>query len=283
MRGRIGIVALVLACAVATSWSGLRLEDKAGHERREKSLLLLPNGKHLKVASLGQAPLLADLIYLWAIQYYSVYEREDRFRYVRHIFGDVIAELDPHYVDAYWMGALILIVEAKDLEAGLALLDQGIEANPDNWILPYLAGWECYHADRFDCAEAYFARAEALPEVPIYVKRTRIGMAAAKGDLRRAYAMWLDVLQDPAADAGTIDIAERQLRQLKAKIDVEDIQSWVGKFRFDNQRWPSSLTELIQGGYTDALPLDPFGRPYAYDPWSGKVTPPRDRILPEES
>ncbi len=283
MRGKLWIVVLVVACTVATTWSGMRLERKAGPEQREKSLLLLPNGKYLKVASLGQAPLLADLVYLWAIQYYSVYEREDRFRYVRHIFGDVIAELDPHYIDAYWMGALILIVEAKDLEAGLELLEQGMQANPDNWILPYLAGWECYHADRYDCAEQYFARSEAMPEAPIYVKRTRIGMAAAKGDLRRAYAMWLDVLRDPAADAGTIGIAERQLRHLKGKIDVQEIQAWVGKFRLDNRRWPNSLNELIRSGYTDALPLDPFGRPYAYDPLSGIVAAPRDRILPEES
>jgi len=283
MRNRAFVVALVVACAVATTWSGIRLEHAAVSEQSERSLLLLPNGKHLKIASLGQAPLLADLLYLWAIQYYSVYEREDRFRYVKHIFGDVIAELDPHYIDAYWMGALILIVEAKDLEAGLSLLDQGIEANPENWILPYLAGWECYHADEFDCAEDYFARAEALPEVPIYVRRTRIGMAAAKGDLRRAYAMWLDILQDPAADAGTIDIAERQLRHLKVKIDVQEIQAWVERFRIENERWPGSLTELIRRGYTDAVPLDPFGRPYAYDPQAGIVAAPGDRILPEES
>lgn len=277
------VTAVVVFCVVATTWSGIHLERMVGNEHRSKSLLLLPNGKHLKIASLGQAPLLADLMYLWAIQYYSEYEREDRFRYVQHIFGNVIAELDPHYIDAYWMGALILIVEAKDLEAGLQLLDQGIEANPENWILPYLAGWECYYADRFECAEAYFAHAEALPEVPIYVKRTRIGMAAAKGDLRRAHAMWLDILQDPGADAGTIDIAERQLRHLKVKIDVQEIQAWVAQFRLENERWPGSLSELLQRDYVDALPFDPFGQPYAYDPVSGIVAASADRILPEGS
>ncbi len=283
MRAKVIVVAVVVVCAVVTTWSGIHLERTVGNEHRSKSLLLLPNGKHLKVASLGQASLLADLMYLWAIQYYSEYEREDRFQYVQHIFGNVIAELDPHYIDAYWMGALILIVEAKDLEAGLRLLDQGIEANPENWMLPYLAGWECYHADRFERAEAYFAHAAALPEVPIYVKRTRIGMAAAKGDLRRAYVMWIDILQDPGADERTIDIAERQLRHLKVKIDVQEIQAWVAQFQLENERWPVSLTELLQRGYVDAVPFDPFGRPYAYNPGSGIVAAPEDRILPEGS
>ncbi len=280
---RLTALLLVLVAGAVTVVSGRGLERLSAERPTEASLLYLPNGQHLKLASLGQAPVLADLIYLWAIQYYSVYEREDRFRYVEHVFGNVIAELDPHYIDAYWMGALILIVEAKDLEAGLELLDQGIAANPENWILPYLAGWECYHADQFECAEAYFAHAEALPEVPIYVKRTRIGMAAAKGNLRRAYAMWLDILQDPGADAGTIDIAERQLRHLKVKIDVQEIQAWVAQFQLENERWPVSLTELLRRGYADALPFDPFGRRYAYDPVSGIVAAPRDRILPEGS
>ena len=38
-------------------------------------------------ASLGQAQVMADLLYLWAIQYYSSYDREDRGRYVEHLFG----------------------------------------------------------------------------------------------------------------------------------------------------------------------------------------------------
>ena len=283
MRSKPILVAVVTLCAVVSTWSGVHIERALGHEHRSKSLLLLPNGKHLKIASLGQAPLLADLIYLWAIQYYSEYEREDRFEYVQHIFGEVIAELDPHYIDAYWMGALILIVEAKDLDAGLELLDQGMEANPDNWLLPYLAGWECYHARRFDPAEAYFGRAEKIPDVPSYVRRTRIGIAAAKGDLRRAYAMWLDILRDPTADTQTLRIAERQLRHLKVKIDVQEIQGWVAKFRLENNRWPKTLSELRQKGYVDALPVDPAGRRYAYDAVSGVVAAPEGRVLPEGS
>jgi len=281
MRAVNPLMAVVLVAALASSWAGARLERVADDSSIERELLLLPNGKHLKVASLGQAPVLADLIYLWAIQYYSSYERADRFRYVKHVFGEVIVELDPHYIDAYWMGALILIVEARDIDGGLALLDQGIAANPDEWLLPYLAGWEAYHAERYDRAEEYFAAAEVIPGVPVYARRTRIGMAAAKGDHRRAYAMWLGILQDPVSDAGTLDIAERQLRHLKIKIDIEEIQSWVEKFRSENARWPRSLNELVAARYIDALPIDPLGRPYAYDAVTGEVAAQQDRVLSE--
>lgn len=275
------IILVVVVAAVASTWSGMRIEQTRAPDDRGQELLFLPNGKHLKIVSLGQAPVMADMIYLWAIQYYSVYDRADRFLYVKHVFGNVIAELDPHYIDAYWMGALILTVEAKDVDAGLALLDAGIAANADNWLLPYLAGWEAFHGERYDRAESYFAVAEAIPGSPAYVRRTRIGMAAAKGDHRRAYAMWWEVLQDPTSDRGTIDIAERQLRYLKVKIDLEKIRGWVEKFRVENGRRPTSLRELVDRGYIDALPVDPLGRSYAYDPGSGVVQAQHDRVLPE--
>ena len=64
MRAKAIVVAVVVICAVVTTWSGIHLERTVGNEHRSKSLLLLPNGKHLKVASLGQAPLLALCVIL---------------------------------------------------------------------------------------------------------------------------------------------------------------------------------------------------------------------------
>ena len=72
------------------------------------------------------------MIYIWAIQYYSNYEREDRYRYVEHVFGEVIAELDPHYIDPYWMGALIITIEAQDLW-------EVVEPERHEWTLDELA------------------------------------------------------------------------------------------------------------------------------------------------
>jgi len=80
-RGRaVAIVLLVLSIAGA----GLARSTLASYPQStgEKDLLYLPNGKYLRVLSLGQAPVVADVVYLWAIQYYSDYDRADRYRYV---------------------------------------------------------------------------------------------------------------------------------------------------------------------------------------------------------
>ena len=122
MRRVLVLLLLVLAVSGAVS-ARARLVAIDVSGQGSKDLLYMPNGKYLKAISLGHAPLVADFVYLWAIQYYSDYDRGDRYRYVEHVFGDVIGELDPGYTDPYWLGALILTTEAQDLEAGLRLLE----------------------------------------------------------------------------------------------------------------------------------------------------------------
>jgi hypothetical protein len=64
--------AAVLLLAVAAFGAGsarARLVDLDRARRGSQELLYLPSGKYLKVVSLGHAPLVADFVYIWAIQY----------------------------------------------------------------------------------------------------------------------------------------------------------------------------------------------------------------------
>src|SRR5258705_368740 len=70
-------------------------------------LLYLPSGKYLKTMALGFDGLLADVLYLWSIQYYGNYDIRDRYTFLEQIYDQVITELDPHYLDPYLVGALI--------------------------------------------------------------------------------------------------------------------------------------------------------------------------------
>jgi len=276
---RVWVVLLLIACTATAVSSARGLGRIVEVDRGADELLYLPNGKFLKVASLGQAPVLADLIYIWAIQFYSDYARDDRFRYVRHVFSDVIAELDPHYIDAYWLGAMILIVEDGDLEGGLALLDQGFAANPDKWILPYLAAWECWLADQHERAAEYFELAAAIPQAPTGVRRMRAAMVARSGDLEASLRLWQEILDDPGTDPTSVKIAERKIRGLTVRIHQRDLRAAIERFRIDNSRYPESLAELHRVGYIRFIPRRPDGTDYDYDPTSGQISGPRGRIL----
>lgn len=268
--------ALVLATAVGVARRDLAAQEPpAGSE----PLLYLPNGKHLKAISLGHASLVADVLYVWAIQYYSNYDRADRYRYVEHVFGDVIAELDPHYTDPYWLGALILSLEAHDLDGGLRLLEKGFRKNPDAWVLMYLAGWEAESAGRHEEAAAYFERGARVPGAPEQMKRLYAGMIARGGDLREAARAWAALLDDPNADAATRAIAERQVRELTVRADVADLETAVAVYRERHGTNPRSLDALVSAGILRFLPADPDGNRYAYEPRTGKVGSAAGRIL----
>lgn len=268
----------IVALVGVTGWDLERQDSGDGAEE----LLYLPNGDYLRVASLGQQNLLADLIYLWAIQYYGNYEREDRYHYVEHVFGEVITELDPNYVDAYWLGALILTVEARDLEAGLRLLDKGIQNNPDHWVLPYLAAWECFYAGHHDRAVSYFDAASRVAGAPPFVRRMRAGMVDRAGDLQGAMRLWLELLDDPDGDPGTRAIARRQLRTLRLRYDMQRLREAVARFRNENGRLPRDLEELRRRSYIEEVPIGADGQAYEYDPRTGGVTRGSDRIIGEQ-
>ena len=129
---------LILTCGAFMGLK-LKIDDMARHKIPGASIIYVPSGKYLKFATFGNPSLLADLVYLWAIQYFSTYTVVDRYENLDHIFS-IIAELDPHYLDPYEVGAVIANYEAEDLELALKILDKGLEKNPDQWIFPYEAG-----------------------------------------------------------------------------------------------------------------------------------------------
>jgi len=278
MRRAAVVVILVLA-VLGVGTARARLVGINSDKRGTKELLYMPNGKYLKAISLGHAPLLADFVYLWAIQYYSDYDQADRYRYVEHVFGDVIAELDPGYIDPYWLGALILTTDGKDEEAGLRLLDRGFEKNPSEWILPFLAGWECQRVGQFDRAAAYFDRAAKAPGAPPDLFRLKAGMTARTGNLKEAIARWRDVLDDPRNNAEARAIAERQIRTLSVRADVQDLDAAIATYRQQHGRPPRGLDELVRAGILTALPSDPDRHAYVYDASSGTVSSAASRVL----
>jgi tetratricopeptide (TPR) repeat protein len=279
MSGTIRAGLLLAAAVLGAGVARARLVALEAPSAGPKDLLYLPNGKYLRAASLGQAPVAADLVYFWAIQYYSDYQRADRFRYIEHVFGSVIPELDPRFIDPYWLGALILTTEAADLEGGLRLLDLGAAKNPGEWVLPFLAGWECDHAKEYDRAAAYFDRAARIPGAPAALVRLVAGMRARGGNLREAIAKWNEVLADPRGDDASHAIAERQVRTLTVRADLKDLEAAVVTFRELRGAPPRRLDDLVHSGLLPRVPLDPDGKPYRYDPVTGTVSSDASRVL----
>ncbi len=237
-----------------------------------RRLLYLPKGTFLRAASLGYPTFLADLLYLWSIQHYGSVSADERFLYLEHVYGQVIARLDPRFVDPYLIGALILVAEKRDVEAGLRLLDQGMEANPDEWILPYEAGFWAYDTARdYERAAAYFKRAMEIPGAPPSTRRLHAEMHNKKGDKQTSLALWSEVLAG-TDDARVRAIAANHVHDLTLEIDLAGLNEAVSMFRERHGRPPGQLQDLVRAGLVPEIPRDPDGGEYLYDRRTGTVS-----------
>lgn len=250
----------------------IRLEAMQSDRGAGYRLLYLPNGRYLKTVSLGFSQLWADVIYLWSIQFYSEEGRAAKGEYLEHIFGSVLAELDPHYLDPYLTGALIMSMEAGEVELALRLLDKGLENNPENWILAADAGFYAYlQLHDYERAEAYFGRAVEMPGAPPVLARLRAGMAAKRGAKQEAYLAWLEIYETSDDDYVRI-ISFRHVHDLKIELDVERLQSEVAAYRERTGRYPERLEILVESGRLPMIPTDPQQLPYLYNPDTGRVS-----------
>ena len=247
-----------------------RLEGSRGSNALHP-LLYLPSGKYLRVMSLGFEELAADVLYLWSIQYYGNYDIKDRYGYLQHIYGQVITELDPHYLDPYLVGAMIMAVEARQPEMALRLLDKGVENNPGQWIVAFEAGFLCYN-DLHDYRRAayYFKKAIEVPGAHPLVRRLYAEMHNRAGDKRTSLREWSEIYRT-SDDPYVRNVAWNHVHDLKVDVDVADLQDMVSRFRDRAGRAPRRLRDLVAGGVAGALPADPEGREYLYDPRTGDV------------
>lgn len=235
------------------------------------SIIYIPSGKYLKYATFGFPELAADLIYLWAIQYYSDYSIPDRFDYLDHIFS-ITAELDPKYLDPYQIGAIIAIFEAKDLDIAFSILDRGFKKNPDQWLFPFLAGhYAQMLGNDFQLARSYYKKAMEIEGAPEFTERLYANAAFKSDDYQTAWEDWLDIYKN-APNERTRKIASNHLYNIKATVDKIALEEAVAKYKEKFGHNPETLTRLVEAGYIISVPKDLDDNDYVYDPETGEVT-----------
>lgn len=137
------------------------------------SVPLIPNPQALKFVSLGYDQMMADCWWLAFIQYYGDAKArlKDHCRYA-YAYLDLITVLDPRFTQPYWFAAFAVGAEAHQPERAAELIERGIEANQDNWYIPYIAGINQYLFARNDKAAAtYYRRAAKYPDAPKWLGR----------------------------------------------------------------------------------------------------------------
>jgi tetratricopeptide (TPR) repeat protein len=262
-----------IVCFLALALGLTRHIEREGvGSRAEAHFLYLPSSKYLEITSLGHTTLLADVLYLWSIQYYGDYTGQwvKRFDYLWHIY-DVITDLDSTFTDAYYMGSLVMSLDADDRDMAVRLLEKGIAHNPEEWMFLFEAAFLHYEEARYEEAAHYFGRAMAVQGSSPAVKRLHASMLAKAGRYEEAARMWEQVCLE-SDDRWIRNIAGRHIFEIRVKIDTLRLKKAREEYEALRGRRPPRLAELVRAGILSSLPLDPYGEPYIYDPRTGDVS-----------
>lgn len=271
IKRTLAIAALCVVLAGLVLGARARLEAGA-EERVPASLLYLPKGPFLRALALGQEETLADLLYIWSIQYYSNYEDATRYDYLDQVFGGAITELDPRYIEPYLVGSLIMSMEAKEPERAIRLYERGLALNPDSWELAYWAGWECYGIKDYSCARDYWARASRMPGAPPQLMRLAAKMLEKEGDVAAALAEYRAIL-DQTTDENTRKVVSQWYERTRVQFELQRAGRAVEAWRAQRGGCPPALDALVRVGLLPAVPVDASGTAFRLDRATCTVLP----------
>lgn len=246
-------------------------------ERLVQELAYFPSGVALKESAVEYRQVLADFIWLTAIDYYGRHLQTDqRYDWLGHIF-EILTTLDPQFVGAYHFGALTLAWDAGKPIEGLRLLFSGMKANPLNWQLPFDAGFINYILlGDYQSAARLFMVSSKLPGAWVMVARWVPYTIARSGDFATARQMWRDLYRS-TENRKLRELIVRQLRWLALQEGLAQIQNAVNRFLEKEKRLPYSIDELIYRGYLEKLPEEPYGGKYFLDGDKVRSTTPAGR------
>jgi tetratricopeptide (TPR) repeat protein len=278
---------VLLPLAFAGVW---RLQERIDEQRaalhQERDELVMRSGKLVKAMSLEYAPLMADVYWTRVVQYYGdKRERHDPNFELLWPLLDVTTTLDPNLLVAYRFGSTFLSESsprgAGHPELGIALLERGIQANPDYWRFYEDLGFIYYFELKdYAKASAAFAEGSRRPDAQIWMKVMAAKIATEGESLPTSIFLWNEVYQT-TKDPQVKENALTHLQLLRVEQDCKQLDALADEFQKRTGRRPSRMGELLQGGLLPRLPVDPLGYPYVFGP-DGKAALNLDSPLLEQ-
>jgi tetratricopeptide (TPR) repeat protein len=241
-----------------------RIDAQTRSEAAQEEELLLTSGPLLKKLSLGYDPLLADIYWTRAVQYYGsrLGKRDVRFDSLAPLLN-VTTTLDPHLIIAYRFGAIFLSMPRPGrTDLAIELVKRGIAANPDEWRLDYDLGVLYYWRlkDYRKAAAAYLA-ASNVPGAPPFLKLMAASTAEKGGSIETSEMIFAELYKS-TTDKNVRKFAIEQLRSLKAQDDEMHLDELLQQYRMRFKKSPRSMDDLVAAGFLRQNPLDPAGYPY---------------------
>jgi hypothetical protein len=239
---------------------------------RVEQLAYLPKGEYLRLAVLGYRQLVADLIWLQAVQHIGASrDTQQGYRWTYHAV-DVLTDLDPTFVPPYQATGVFLGVLAGHADEGVAILDKGMRYNPAVWQFPFLAGYISYY-ERCDptVGGQYLRQAAQVPGAPAYLPKLAARMTVESGDPTAALE-FLDRFSRSVTDERIRQALNQRMKEVLQEKDLLFLEASVRQYQVKYGHRPAKLEDLMLHGVIRRLPDDPLGGQYQIDLVTGKVS-----------
>lgn len=247
------------------------------------------NGSRLRGFALGMEGLLADWYWVRSLQYIGdkmVARRDDN----REVNLDDLTtlnprlllpllenatDLDPHFVEAYSYGSIVL--PAIDEKKAIAFAEKGIGNNPANWRLYQYLGYIYWQLGDFTMAAENYQKGAELPGAAIFMRLMAATMLTDGGSRTTARKVYSQLLAE-SGDETIRPTAERRLLQLEWLDQRDAINAVLENFKETNGRCSNSFAEIAGALSRVVLPdggqfridagrrlVDPTDAPYKLD------------------
>jgi len=166
--------------------------------------------------------------------------------------------LDPQFLEPYYYGALIL--PDIDGNEAIALLNQGIAANPKQWKLYQHLGYIHWQRREYQKAGEIYEAGAKLPGAPAWMFAMGARMKAEGGAGEAAREMYAH-LYETSDDVYLKGMVERQLMQLDSVDERAKIRQVLSAYAKSTGRCAASWKEVAPAMRGMRVRLDASGAP----------------------
>lgn len=262
------MAAIVGVCGAAVSHSAQLVADSA---RRNldvaQETLFAPKGDVLRVVSLDQHMLVADILWMRSVlEFGSRYGQENDARWAEWFSRSIraVTALDPHWRTPYVYGGIMLkVVGASDVST--EIFELGAQQLPDDYYLPFAAGMNYYlDGEHPEKAAEWLEIASKRPNAPQWYAMAAVAFREKRYERQQAIHYLRDEIE------ATEDPHLRE--QLQTRLDGLVHDEIASKFDEAVERYvglrgeaPRRVEDLLDAHLINSVPEDPMGESWVID------------------
>jgi tetratricopeptide (TPR) repeat protein len=266
------VIITVLIAALAAAGMYLVIENLAQERtalRREHGPGTIIPSAVAKIVTLDFKNIFSDTLFFKGLMFYGgkVLHEETLTNEEWEWFYQSMAvatDLDPYFLDPYYLGAMNLAWQANQVDKANALLEKAMRARTWDWTIPFYLGFNYFYFIKDnEKAAHYLMEAAKRPGGSTGIAPTLAARLAHAGGETESAVVFLEDMLAKTDHEPTRYIYGLRLNTLKRVLYLEKA---VEQYRKKFGRRPRHLDELVKQGVIREIPSDPYGGTFYLSP-----------------